>query len=478
MLRRRPALLALWLAALPAPPARAFEFTEGVRAYEARSFARARGIFLELATLGDGASQYNLGAMSLRGDGAPKDRGEAAGWMQAARENGHDPTPAALDALLAGLGPAERETADRVLARFGRTALEATVLPPRNPGARGEGFEPPQLLEGADPEPPEEAAGTQGLVAVRFVLGADGRPRDAEMVASFPAASEGGGPFVREALRSVLRRRYAPARRDGAPIPVFLTTRVALRRPGAAPVEDYAERRLQPAAEGGDARAQLALGLLRLLAGGGDEAGAWGLVLSAAHAGVPEAQLLVARSLTGEPARALPWLAAAARTGLPSALAAYAETLAGQGAPAQTVRELLATAAGKDDAFAVRHALSVLACSTDPALRDREKALEAARRARLDTLADPLTEEALAAGHAVGGSFAAARRVQRAAVERARQLGWAVGPMERRLAAYDRGLACDQDFLTRPAAAVPLGAGEPPRQAPPAPTSGGAGRGG
>jgi hypothetical protein len=246
-------------------------------------------------------------------------------------------------------------------------------------------------------------------------------------------------------------------------------------------VEDLAERRLRADVEAQDPRAQLALGVLRLLAGvkGEDQGRAWGLVLSAAQSGLPEAQLLVARSLSGARARALPWLAAAARAGLPSAQAAYADALLGQAdAPLAAVRGLLSAGAGKDDPFAVRHALSVLACSTEPALRDREKALEIVKRARLDPLADPLTEEAIAAGHAAAGSFAAARRAEQAAIERAKQLGWSVGAMERRLAVYERGLPCDQDFLTRPAAAVPLGADEPPPPAPPAPGGAGGSTGG
>lgn len=460
--RHRPALAALLLAASAAATARGAELADGVRAYGSKDFAAARAIFLELAALGDGPSQYNLGAMSLRGDGGPKDRGEAAGWMRAARENGHDPTPGALDALVAGLAPAERETAERVVARFGRAALEASVLPPRDPGERGEGFERPRLVEGADPEPPAESAGSvQGLVVVRAVVGVDGRPRDPEVVISFPALDEGGRPFARAALRAVLRRRYTPARRNGGAIPVLLTSKVVFRRPGAAPVEELAERRLRPDAEAGDPGAQLALGVLRVLAGAkGEEPRAWGLVVSAAQSGLPGAQLLVARSLAGAGARALPWLAAAARSGLPSAQAAYADALLAQpDPPIATVRGLLVAAAAKDDPYAVRHALSVLACSTDPALRDAEKAVEVAKRARVDALADPLTEEALAAAHALGGGFAAARRAERAAIERARQLGWNVGAMERRLAAYERDLPCDADFVPRASSAVPLGEG-------------------
>ena len=67
--------LAALLALLFAPPAPA-DFQEAYRQYVAGQYPQARAEFLALAELGSASSQYNLGAMSLHGQGTPKSMGE------------------------------------------------------------------------------------------------------------------------------------------------------------------------------------------------------------------------------------------------------------------------------------------------------------------------------------------------------------------------------------------------------------------
>jgi hypothetical protein len=216
----------------------ASEFRDGVSAYALKELARARVVFLDLAALGDGPSQYNLGAMALRGEGTPRNRGEAVGWMLAARENGHDPTASALDDLRAKLTIEEQTSADGILNRFGREALQSTALPPPCGPSQLKDFVKPKLLSSKPIKYPESARtdGSQAITVLAFVMGRDGRLRDPEVVLSIPPLSKGGHAFVDAATRSLVDRRYEPARLNGRPIDVWYTFHITFRLPDVTSV--------------------------------------------------------------------------------------------------------------------------------------------------------------------------------------------------------------------------------------------------
>lgn len=500
LFRRLVCLVAVVAAAMPFAPApsSAAEFAEGMKAYESSDFAAARAVFLDLAELGDGPSQYNLGVMALKGEGVPEDRAEAAGWLLVARENGHDPTPRALDGLLSKLEPREREAAERIVFRFGRAALAGTVLPAPDRGSLE--MRAPKLLEST---PATDLLDTRelraGLAVVEGVIGSDGRLRDAEVVFAAEAPQPGPAgtfswrtnPSRRDsaraladgALRAVLHHRYEPARLHGETVPVnfrftlrvtqvmshdvfdplYRESRIALGVPRAGRpavsfdfgdrqplVDDRLGQRLLAAARRGEPRAQLAVEVLRLtdregVSPPGDH------VLAAAQAGLPEAQLMLGTALAraGQSARALPWLERASRAGLPSARVRYGlALLESGGAPPEKVHDLLSRASEDDDPYSARHAMEALACSRTPGLRDPQAALAAAQRARLDD-DDPLNLAALAAAQASAGDRAGAARSQRDAIARAKRLGWSVDEMEQRLAGYEAGRPCESPFLPR-----------------------------
>lgn len=73
-------------AGLAAPSAAKFE--EGVRAYDAGDYARAREVWLDLARQGDLAAQRNLGHLYRRGLGVAPDAQQAALWYRRAAERG------------------------------------------------------------------------------------------------------------------------------------------------------------------------------------------------------------------------------------------------------------------------------------------------------------------------------------------------------------------------------------------------------
>jgi TPR repeat protein len=453
------------LLALAGSSAIAAEFREGADAYARKDFARARAVFLDLAALGDGISQHNLGAMALRGEGFAADRGEAAGWMLAARQNGHDPTPRALADLAAKLSPAEREAADRIVRRFGRAALEASVLSPRvfekdypDPALR---LEAPRRVSGPDPQYPNTAwkGGAQAIVILRVVMGADGRPRDPQVVVSIPPVSEGGRPFVESAARAMLARRYEPARLEGRAIAVNYNVRVTFR---LREYDGVLKRDLvfaaRAAAQNGDPRSQFLAGIVGLAEvkpgfvdrrTGDSYQESFRMIVSAAQAGVPEAQLFVGRAAlrAGAADAAATWLERAAAAGVPGARTAYGLALLLHSAPdVVKARSLLDDVAAADDGADARRAITVLSCSTDERLRSPDVALAIASRLSADD-ADPLTPEATAAARASSGDFRGAADAERQAVKRARKLGWDVTSMQARLDAYAAGRPCTADFL-------------------------------
>ena len=104
-----------------------------MKAYRSGEYEAAKAQFLSLAELGDGASQFNLGAMALQGQAGAKDLGTGVGWLLAAAENGYENmTPEKLAALKSSLSPDQLRVAQNVVDRYGRPALLSSVLPPKS----------------------------------------------------------------------------------------------------------------------------------------------------------------------------------------------------------------------------------------------------------------------------------------------------------------------------------------------------------
>src|SRR5215470_16278888 len=94
------------------------DFSAALKDYNAAHYEQAQARFLALAELGDCSSQFNLGAMALKGQGGPKDRAAGAGWLEAAAGNGcQQLVGARLTALRSGLSAEEARTAAAIVAR-------------------------------------------------------------------------------------------------------------------------------------------------------------------------------------------------------------------------------------------------------------------------------------------------------------------------------------------------------------------------
>ncbi len=316
-------------------------------------------------------------------------------------------------------------------------------------------------MSGPSPEYPkaELSEGRQALVLIRAVLGADGRLRDPQVVVSFPSDSGGGRPFIESSIRALLTRRYAPARLDGVPVAVNYHVKLGFRQHGAdAILKEDLVREVRGAAAEGDPRSQFIAGAIELTAETpGPPAPARAAayrktieqILSAAQAGIAEAQLFVGRAAIRARVsdKAIPWLERGSASGVPGARTSHAlALLLGHRPDLGKARTLLGDAPSADDAPAVRRAITILACSEDPAKRSPELALALAKRLSLGD-PDPLTAEAIAAARASAGDPRGAADAQRAALKRADRLGWSRAAMEARLDGYAAGRPCTRDFM-------------------------------
>ncbi|HET7825661.1 MAG TPA: hypothetical protein VFK90_10020, partial [Anaeromyxobacter sp.] len=265
--------------------------------------------------------------------------------------------------------------------------------------------------------------------------------------------------FAETVIRTVLERRYEPARIHGATVPWNFTFHVRFKA-GDSLLESSVKDRLLADAKAGDRAAQFAIGVLGIKDPGGKPPTEY--LLASAQGGVPDAQLLVGTTLLrqGDASRATPWLERASRAGLPAAHVRYGLALLAQPQPPYAkVRELLSRAPGAEDRWGARHAIEALACSKEAEVRDPQAALAIAERAGLERDVDPLSREAVAAARATAGDHGGAARAQRRAIEAARVLRWSVDELERRLSDYERGRPCESAFLPEAMHVVPAGGG-------------------
>nr|WP_284710904.1 energy transducer TonB [Desulfovibrio aminophilus] len=85
---------------------------------------------------------------------------------------------------------------------------------------------PPRLLRRIDPRYPEAARrqGVHGKVVLKFLVGADGRVRDIEVVEAEPP-----GAFEQAAVEAVSRWEFSPAMLRGRPVAVWMRVPVSFR---------------------------------------------------------------------------------------------------------------------------------------------------------------------------------------------------------------------------------------------------------
>jgi hypothetical protein len=115
-------------------------------------------------------------------------------------------------------------------------------------------------------------------------------------------------------------------------------------------------------------------------------------------------------------------------------------------------KSLLEAAAESSDAYAVKHAVALLAASPIEAVRNPALALKRADFLRREeSVSDPVSHEVIAAANAVSGKFAAAVTSQKIALEKAQRLRWDTSLISERLAHYQNSQTWTGDLFALPA---------------------------
>jgi uncharacterized protein len=433
---------ALAAGALLCAPARA-DFSAALRDYNDGHYEQARAQFLALAELGDCSSQFNLGALALKGQGGPKDRGSGVGWLEAAASNGCEQLVGGrLTVLRTGLSAEEARAAAALVGRYGHDALAAQGV--ANPRFDCHARSAATVLASPTPDYPANfrSERPEGIVIMALTVGTDGLARDPEILLAVPQSA-----FAPAAVEAWLNSRFAAAAQGGRAVESRLEAKMRFVGASGRLTDATVFKAALPAAEAGDATAQYVVGQAASVDSslGITSAHAADLLLSAARAGNPQAQYWVAVQLSAATAcnpaaSSAVWLRHAAQGGSASAQVLLAAGLLGGSPTPEQVSEaraLLERAAAADSYYARKHAAALLAASPVVAVHNPAVALSAANQLRYGNIqTDPQMFEVLAAVYAANGGFDGAVDQQEIAIRKAAALGWNTRLMKERLAAY------------------------------------------
>lgn len=452
--------MSMLLAAVMAAPVAQADFKSALAQYQAGQHEQAKREFLRLANVGDAASQYNLGAMALHGQGGPVDRAVAVGWFLAARENGSNEMDSGqIDALQAGLAPVDLERSARIVAAYGRDAMLDNVLPPPPGEASCAGFTPPAVRVQALPiySHLADLAAERGAAVVSYRVGTDGLAYDVNALLPVPTSV-----FGQPAIDAVLASRFTPATSAGTQVAAAGWHYVGFKLSGgfANIWEPAIVRGLRASGAAGALDALYLYGVIATLdpAVGETPETAAAAILDAAQGGYVDAQYWLAVTLAESRRcgadRALPWLRAAAAGGHPAASVTLAERLL-EGEPdaarVDAAKRWLLSVVGSRNAYALKHAIAHLAASPRGALRDADAALHLSKALFMQNYSgDPQAHEAFAAASAANGDFKGAVTAQRRGLAAAEKLYWNTALMRERLAAYEGRAMWYGDLLEVP----------------------------
>jgi TPR repeat protein len=434
------------------------DFSAALKDYNAGHYEQAQAQFLALAELGDCSSQFNLGAMALKGQGGAKDRASGTGWLEAAASNGCQQLVGdRLTGLRAGLSPDESRAAAAIVARYGSTALAAEGV--ANPRFDCRDRSGATVLSTPIPDYPASfrSERPEGIVIMALSIGTDGLARDPEILLAVPQTA-----FAASAVEAWLNSRFTPAQQGGQLVDSRLEAKLRFVGQSGKLTDATVFKAALPAAEAGDAGAQYVVGQAATLDSslGITSSHAADLLIGAARAGNPQAQYWVAvqvraAAACNPPKSSAVWLRHAADGGSASAQVLLAsDLLSGTPSAAQIgeARTLLERAAAADSYYARKHAIALLAASPISTVHNPGAALSAANQLRQGEIqSDPQMFEVLAAAYAANGSFDAAVEQQETAIRKARTLAWNTRLMKERLAAYKAGRPWQGDLFAQPA---------------------------
>lgn len=424
-------------------------------AYAAKDYARAFGLFREIAELGNLTAQENIAAMYVDGEGVNRDNAMGYAWALIARENGGNAAMKnIIDQLQPHMNDAERARIAEITATFGAAALKERLLPepPTDPSKPREG----PACKITRPRNPDDfypkyarKNGISGTVLVESVVMADGRVHVPHVLYSLPA-----GIFDEAARAHSFASTFSATPTTGIGAQCVIRYKIRFRAFHSSEDRNMTDafKKFKPLAEAGDPEAQMYYGLLMSDRVTGFEAdhdsNEW--ILKAAQAGIPYAQYLIGvqelmRSRHASKARidkGLAWLRLSAAGGQADAKAVLANYILDHQPDAAANAQVMAwleDAARAQHRDGILYLAGLLATGPDPARRDPARALTLLDGIALQVQWDPASYEARAAAQAQLGDFEAAQREQKRALKQAGDLGWDKAPLQARLAGYEKG---------------------------------------
>lgn len=440
-------------ALLAATLARA-DFQSALKDYNAGRYEAAHGEFLALAELGDCSSQFNLGAMALKGQGGPPDTASGVGWLEAAAGNGCKQLVGnKLTRLSGSLSPDQSLAAAHIVQLYGPDTLRAEGVV--DPDFSCRELTPAKVTAAAEPEYPPTRQNS--IIVAAMTIGTDGRARDPQVLLAIPDQA-----YAAAAVEAWFNSQFSPAMREGHAVPLRVQLQHVFTLEGAAPLADEATlRSARPAADAGDPSAAYLLGLAATYdpALGIPSERAGQLLIGAARDGGAPAQFWIGSQLRASSAchphaDGAVWLRHAAAGGsAPAQLTLAGDLLEGNPGNEQIIqaRALLAQAATADDYYVRKHVVALLAASSVPAVRDPALAGSLALKLAANGIpSDPQMYEVLAAARAANGEFREAAALQGQALSRALNLHWDTRAMADRLGSYRAGKPWNGDLFAAP----------------------------
>lgn len=420
-------------------------YSEGAEAYQKGDFRRAFDEFESLAKLGHPQSQYILGVMYYRGEGANKNSLLGFGWMKLAAEAGHAKAKELLPKLRADMIDEGVAAAERLVAAFTPSALNERLMPRILPNCDYQSMTAPKVLKAKPPEYSRAArrSGISGSVMAELTIAADGSVRDTRIVRAFPP-----NVFEDSVLRAAPGWKFEPALKDGVPTTAFHAVTITFDLDGGAPrkLHDLVKD-IESKAQDGDAVSQYIYAAV--IAGHPDFKKPWSDALpwitKSAQAGLAQAQfelgqsLWVGRGCEEDPVKAVHWLQLAAQQDEPNAQVSLARIALTPGPTFEADKALfwLRRAAEHDHKHARKYLAAILAASSDAKIRNPKQALELLKKIETGDHDEPTTREIRAAAFANSGDFKGAVHWQKAALKRAKSLGLDTLPLEQRLETYN-----------------------------------------
>ncbi len=433
-------------------------FRDGLLAYEKKDYAKAFSEFESLAKLGHAQSQYMLGALYSRGEGASANLFLAYGWMRLAAEGGHENARRALPGLRAHMAEESVGAAERLLGEYSPAALDKRLMPKVLPNCEYDGMTQPVSVKRVAPRYPEAArrGGIEGSVYVEMTVAEDGSVRDTRVVHALPA-----GVFEGEVLAATSGWKFLPATKAGVPAVAVGTVAFSFKLTGNSSEARRALKKwladARKMADDGVPQAQYIYGIV--IAGHPSIAKPWSeampWITKSAQGGYAPAQFQLGHSLMNgrgceaDETKALEWLRLAAQQGEPNAQVSLARLAlrAGPGYEPDKAIFWLKRASLQDHGRANKYLAAIYAASPIENLRSPRKAIELIDKIEKGDSKEPTTMEIRAAALAATGMYQAAVEIQNLAIKRAKSLEWDTASMEDRLSSYSAGQAWVGDLL-------------------------------